>query len=87
MSAGTNSLVGSRATYPGGYRSTECSLLICLAHAGYITVVYLPSRFSMLAFSILAPKSTLECGGMGRRDTVMVVEVRVMVIDLVCIQY
>ena len=33
----------------------------------------------MLAFSIMAPKSTLECGGAGRRDTDMGVEATVIV--------
>ncbi len=52
--------------------------LPCHTDANYITESYLPVMFSMLAFSIIAPKSTLECGGAGRRDTDMGVEATVI---------
>ena len=54
--------------------------LPCHTDANYITEPYLPVMFSMLAFSIMAPKSTLECGGAGRRDTDMGVEATVILV-------
>ena len=44
-------------------------VLPCHTDADYIIEPYLPVMFSILAFSIMAPKSTLECGGAGSRDT------------------
>ena len=54
--------------------------LPCHTDANYITEPYLPVMFSMLAFSIIAPKSTLECGGAGRWDTDMGVEATVILV-------
>ena len=54
--------------------------LPCHTDANYITKPYLPVMFSMLAFSIMAPKSTLECGGAGSRDTDMGLEAMVIFI-------
>ena len=55
--------------------------LPCHTDANHITEPYLPVMFSMLAFSIMAPKSTLECAGAGRRDTVMGAEATVIVVS------
>ena len=52
--------------------------LSCHNDANYIIKPYLPVMFSMLAFSIMAPKSTLEWGGAGRPDTNMGVETTVI---------
>lgn len=69
----------SCGTYPGGYRSTECSILLCLAIPMPVHYrIYLPVMLSRLAFSIMAPKSTLECGGAGRGDTDMGLEATVI---------
>ena len=48
--------------------------LPCHIDANYITEPYLPVMFSMLAFSIMAPKST----GAGSRNTDMGVETTVI---------
>lgn len=50
----------------------------CHTDADYITEAYSPVMFSMSAFSIMAPKSTLECGGAGSRDTDMGLEATVI---------
>ena len=52
--------------------------LPCHIDADYIIKPYLPVIFPMLAFSIMAPKSTLECGGAGSRDTDMGLEATVI---------
>ena len=42
--------------------------------------IYLPVMLSRLAFSIMAPKSTLACGGAGRGDTDMALEATVILV-------
>ena len=54
--------------------------LPCHTDANYITEPYLPVMFSMLAFSTMAPKSTLERGGAGSGDTDMGVEATVILV-------
>ena len=53
--------------------------LPCHTDADYNIEPYLPVIFSMLAFSIMAPKSTLECGGTGIRVTDMELEATVII--------
>ena len=54
--------------------------LPCHTGPSYIAELYLPVMFSMLAFSIMAPKSTLECGGAGSRETDMGLEATVILV-------
>ena len=65
-------------TYARGYRSTECSFQIHILPDILIRPVYLPLMFSMDAFSILTPKSTLEGAATERGEMVMEVAIGIV---------